>query len=713
MKLLLDGKALEIGNTAIALTFQANDITKPDSIQSNYSNTFALPDTPYNRLLLGFANLVNAVTDSPYKKLDVQVFSSGREVVPYGKGQLVEHVEDERFDLQVLSGNRDLFAEIEGKSIRDLDLSAYNHQWTSGAVIGSASHNYTNGYIYDIVNRGIENQNIESKWTYFLPSTFARIIWDAIFSEAGFSYEWPEMPEVFNSFIITPGQPFGYGEKFIKARSSKASRFPSVDIERNHSNASGAPLKEWIIFDDDSSDNSVYDGEQNNYNPTTGWYTADTYMYVNVTFQLRFDLRVVNGKVKAKVFLGINGDGALYNTEQFFGNGIFSQNYPNQVFTHTFERVLLSPGDTLQLYVEITDDSTIFDYEVKLYLDKPGTFMQVDVLEEFPPLGQVVLADWLPDMSQKDFLKAFKKLFDLTFQPDLHLDLIKIGGFSGLITGISSAVDLTSRVNMLSKPSHRYLYDSFAKVNHFKWKAESNESDAPRSTSATLAKLKDVNPLSLTYNAYKTPGDYAGDLFDFATDATLCPIEIINMEPNWQPVLSTIKCLQDEPRTSAQRVAKVIDMNPDSPYYNQYGIGVEATVGTSDINAATFYYYDTNASACPIYVSPDPGEIDAFAAEYNYGVSPNRVKIKVRRISGNNAVEVTGKVIIETVGTEIPQGNALNFFLGAGAEYYTIETSFGVDLAGDYQVKVSEVNTLDFAPGAAVIALMKVTEFTF
>jgi hypothetical protein len=109
----------------------------------------------------------------------------------------------------------------------------------------------------------------------------------------------------------------------------------------------------------------------------------------------------------------------------------------------------------------------------------------------------------------------------------------------------------------------------------------------PRENSNRVAKKKDMNQHSDTYNQYLEDGE----LYFYDTDATACPLVDVTQDTtaNWQWDTSTIKCQFPDPRTSANRVALKLDVNPYSPTYSTYQGG-----------PTNFQFYDTNTTMCPV-----------------------------------------------------------------------------------------------------------------
>lgn len=100
-------------------------------------------------------------------------------------------IEDEKvmYHLTAFGGAGEFFEEVGEKRLEDLDLSVYNHSFTRANVVASWSNDYTDGYVYPMIDYGHKYQRNWWSWTEFRPAVFVKAVWDQIFTEAGWSYE--------------------------------------------------------------------------------------------------------------------------------------------------------------------------------------------------------------------------------------------------------------------------------------------------------------------------------------------------------------------------------------------------------------------------------------------------------------------------------------------------------------------------------------------
>ncbi|WP_026462583.1 hypothetical protein [Adhaeribacter aquaticus] len=469
-KLILEGEEVELGEAVIALTIQSNDITKPESIQANYSNSIALPPTQKNRKLLGFADQVNSGTGIPYKVLDARIFKDGVEVVPYGKGELLNG----SFELDVYSGNRNFFNELGDKSIRDLDLSEFNHTWDYGTIKSNATNDtWQQGFVYDLYHRGKELNLNQVDCFSLYPSIFVRQVWEKVFSEAGFTYTGFEHP-MLDKMLLPLSELFEFNEEYKKARQFRVTT-NAARVHREGGNARNGNEKLKFNFVKNGYGVDANGGYQlNNFR-----YLVDTPRIMTFTAGVKVRINSLTGFLKASLEIRVNGESI--GSASFNNRGKINPLDPNgnasMFLTVSTEAKLLKAGDIVEAYVKTEPDGNVIvaDPDLWIYYDNTGTetpYFSGTVLGEFPQGGRVELAQWLPDLSQKDFIKSIVQLFGLTFQTELFQDTIKINTFAQVVENIPNAIDISSWVHHPEAVRPSFKFGDFAQGNKIVWQED-------------------------------------------------------------------------------------------------------------------------------------------------------------------------------------------------------------------------------------------------
>ena len=160
----------------------------------------------------------------------------------------------------------------------------------------------------------------------------------------------------------------------------------------------------------------------------TGFYDLkteyDVHLYTNPL--------PIFGTISATLQLFLNGK-AVGTDDSIRGKG-----YLEATLTALAERQLLQPGDVVQARYKFDrwKDGGLFNnagpVDESWDLLPKGTFT-VQLLADFPPCGRVKLADWLPDMRQKNYIKAFIQAYGLTQTTDPYTGAVTFRRTAGVL----------------------------------------------------------------------------------------------------------------------------------------------------------------------------------------------------------------------------------------------------------------------------------------
>lgn len=213
-EILLNGKYLDLVNdVSMPFTYQIADIKDPSKKNTNFSKTITLPGTSVNNKIFGFIWDTNVTVNSsgttnftpsfnPNKKADVQILYDGAEVFKgFMKLDRIKVLSDYKieYDVTCFGKLKDLFLELGEKTLADLNLSKYNHNYTMDIQRASLNNyiykngvtvpfNKGDGYIYPMVDYALNN-NIDWKTEHFFPAVYYKTLIHEIITQAGFKYD--------------------------------------------------------------------------------------------------------------------------------------------------------------------------------------------------------------------------------------------------------------------------------------------------------------------------------------------------------------------------------------------------------------------------------------------------------------------------------------------------------------------------------------------
>jgi hypothetical protein len=191
MKLFIEGQEVDLfGNEDIVLTRSVNDLLDLNSRQGDYSNTFNLPKTNKNKAIFGNTNSINSTSNVPYKVLPAKIETGG---VTFEGNAILKSVSED-FEVLFTAGNADFFKSIEGKTLKDIDFSDYNHKWDLPNIafrrLNDKGLTYpVADYQADTPNERLNNTDKKVDVKTLAPNIYLSSIVNRIAANAGFRLE--------------------------------------------------------------------------------------------------------------------------------------------------------------------------------------------------------------------------------------------------------------------------------------------------------------------------------------------------------------------------------------------------------------------------------------------------------------------------------------------------------------------------------------------
>jgi len=439
-------------DSVIALSFQINNIASTKDIRGNNSNTFTIKANAQTNHALGFANLATSSTKIPYRQLPARYLQNGIDLLKGGGYAVVQEYRDyeKEFDVELYSGNLDFFALIDGKTISQLNLSAYNHLWNADVMVASFAN--TAGYIYSLIDYGtlLETGN-ELRADRLFPSVYQHTLINQIFFEAGFEVEGKILSNIRHRSIILPfvnGKP-AIADNFSKDRSFRVGP-ASNDIVFYSGNEEGD--KDIPLGDDSTVRLNFFQGIQGNYNKSTGHYTVDQDCLADASASVAYRGDITLGDVKLGLKLLIN-DITIVNIQHTESFSLTSPPGRTGTLTLSAENLTLHTGDVVRLVTNIDAGGTT-SYQFDFFLQREAgvggpftaAFWSMTVKDELPFGALWKVAINLPDMSQTDLLKNWAQTFGLIFQTNSNSRTVSVRQFEEIAGNASLTKDFSSKL---------------------------------------------------------------------------------------------------------------------------------------------------------------------------------------------------------------------------------------------------------------------------
>ena len=181
--LYINGHLIDLtGVETIATTYQASPIAEPPAAEGIFSVEFTIPPTNNNRQAFGIPDQLPNDSALPFRLLSAQYYEDGVDK-KIDSCQLLSV--QEGLSVRLYGGITSLIAAIGSKSLRDIDLSAYDHVRNHANI--AAALQGTSGYLYPLIDylNDISGDNVAMESMY--PSMFLHTVMDAMLDDVGYT----------------------------------------------------------------------------------------------------------------------------------------------------------------------------------------------------------------------------------------------------------------------------------------------------------------------------------------------------------------------------------------------------------------------------------------------------------------------------------------------------------------------------------------------
>jgi hypothetical protein len=301
---------------AIAETLEVSDVRDIGQTKGAYSKTIEIPGTPAVNAL--FENIFqvnvktnnfnpNLKTPAEYFVNEVSVFKGGLQLRKI-RSSVQQQINKNIYECVIIGNNANLFLDIAGKMLTDIDFSDLNHTLTitkpvlsdtkfNPAVIGS-------GYVYPYIDYGLNPLGVPLtniwKFEHLKPAIFAKEYLLRIFSNAG--YSWSNTSHFnFSDFQRKVVPDVNEGALKYSSAVALANSFRAGLTANANQNTAGtyaaatvfyAPANRAnIIFDDDTTSPPYFDGNSM-YDSITGLMSPQILAYYDVTTVMTLEIDI-------------------------------------------------------------------------------------------------------------------------------------------------------------------------------------------------------------------------------------------------------------------------------------------------------------------------------------------------------------------------------------------------------------------------------------
>lgn len=630
--------------TYFPLNFALGDIRDISKRTGMFSKTITLVGSDNNHNLLNHYYDVNIVSG----EFDINtltkcsVIQDGITILENGYLQLTDIVKsqttnlhDQNVEYQVLVKDSvsDFFTTIGNKELTDINLSEYNHTYNASNVASSFSHDITDGYKFIMPF----SQDNSLPVNAFHPAFYAKLYFDKIFTQNGYTYEWDNLSPTsgttddgnyFQKLLI----PYNGGEPKIDKDATR------VDANKSSLTTTVNGTTDWASIFIHHYENTVtswtevYDGSSL-FNPTTGVYTTNANISspenITFNFEVSYSVRIVNneaGNVTLNSALNANPiinltEGDPTGTNVLMQGSLQTLNIPAGSYSTGATTVQASTTKVLSLPLTNVQASTdinvntgfsfnwngfpnYFSYnngtaDVDIELVISSITMSIEISANYGFGDTLNMNSYIPKkVKQSDFIKSIFMMYNLFAEPDKSNPNKLILKSRDEFYDAGSEVDWTGKLAKDRTQNIKFLPELAAKKMLLTYKPDTDDPN----TIYTKATNDIYGQLRYTFANQYTRGEDKKELIFSPTPHTYnsfgAYVPVLEFQPK-----TNIRILIDGGTGSCDPYDIYNYYYNQNNFYGQQGLTSYPIVThfndpvnpTFDLNFATcdFYFYDT------------------------------------------------------------------------------------------------------------------------
>jgi hypothetical protein len=480
----------------IAINKQVNDIAEMQDRQADFSAEFKIRKTRAMRALFELTGEVGANTDLPYTKLPCRYVNEGIEVV--SSGYLIINKSDfNYYYVSIYSGNLNFFDLLEDKTLNDLSLQSCNHTWDAETAAGSHTSSPATDYLYPLCEPSddggmntLTGNTTELYGGWIWPFVKCKAIFDEIISDAGFTAD---------SDILTDAT---FLKMFMPITGREISPLFAAKYYYSLTNSNTYNFSDPL---------TVLPGGTT----LLGDYEFRYFGFYLTRFAATYKVRIT---IVTSIYIS---DPDVYIRDE----SVSPEDHAMSLVASStlgFAKSNIYEGEysaASGVYLKfVTSPVLSYYYAIQIY-DISQT--KIGYLSTFNLTNSI--ANFLPDISQTDFIKMICNFFALIPDADSRTGVIKFWNYSELYENMPNARDWSAYLSE-SEDEIEFQFGEYAQNNYMRFnssddvaddaglgnmqiadetlKSEKDMIDVPISTTDEVTILTDVNVSRITFNKY-------------------------------------------------------------------------------------------------------------------------------------------------------------------------------------------------------------------
>ena len=457
-----------ICDAEFTLTYQGNDLTRPDERTASFSNTFTLPDSLTVRDLLEGAEQLDAGGAAPYRQLPAFVIDEGEKVF----SGVIEFVSfSAGWKVNLYDSFVNFFDSLKDKRLQDLDLGSLSHVWSLENI--SALAGSSEGVVYPLIDAGGIEAGIVPYDT-ITPAVYVKALFGQICKETNYKPvgDWLEDP-LFTRLALpfVGSEPKSHDQEWVDDRGARVTTQNGNPIVLK----SGSPINILLpLTNDDIPQQGFQQGKLRPFKTSRTVYVCPQNMRVKVEAQVLFTSTNRYGAAEVRLILERNGN-KVAETYWSKGGSFDHLDVPDTLALS--ESVDCVAGDELAL--RLTGSSRTKSSSYSYYFSQiPG-----ETWASFRPDPLVHLGDLWPvapnlaDMTCQELVMSIAKLMSGTFDVDNFRRTIRLNRLDDVVKNLPNVLDWSEYIDESEEPELVTQIEPYTQKNALKWLGQDDKAN--------------------------------------------------------------------------------------------------------------------------------------------------------------------------------------------------------------------------------------------
>lgn len=433
----------------VAITKQVSDISSIKDVKADFTNTFTAPYTQRNDVIMGFVRSVDSRDKRPYRFLTAKIVVGSSEILTNGVARIKQT--GAGYQINLFSGIVDFFGALGDSSIKSLDWSDFDHNWSTASF--GARFTATSGYCYPLIDYGTVGDNPDGNlWAEnFYPAVFVKEVIQRVISQNGFTIRGKLIDDANFAKLILPFS----NDNFNNDALTSAVEF-TVNVTE-------------FVLDATTNFETVQFNLSTKVGDTINSLAAANYTFAQITEgKFRFNIRIENAEapgsgannVDVRITSSVRGD---LVGDQAVGPKFVPVIDPGTTPGETASKVIETPtlvfaaGETISIAVR----------GLIVTLKDQSTFSFESSSDDIPFGSQIDFASTLPDISQADFFKAIMQMHSAIPIQSFRSNEIFVFRLDELQENLGK-VDWSEKVDLTNRPVINFNF-GYAQTNRLNY----------------------------------------------------------------------------------------------------------------------------------------------------------------------------------------------------------------------------------------------------